>query len=171
RQSDGWFQHFEPGFSYRLSDINCALGLEQLRRIEKILRQREALIKSYRLRLSENPDLNDFTSQSKHARIGWFTYPVLLNEQFSCQDRDWLCEELKKKGVECGRYFAPSHLQPALSQSFFKCGNLSATISISQRLLCLPLFNSLTEGQIDFVCDSLNEVLRRRTTKTVLMRK
>jgi perosamine synthetase len=171
RQSKGWFQHDEPGFSYRLSDINCALGLEQLRRIEGILQHRETLVKSYRLRLSRNPNLDDFTRGFNDVRISWFTYPVLLNEQLRLQDRDWIWRELRRRGVESGTYFAPSHLQPALSHSLFKCGDMSTTLSISQRLLCLPLFNALTEEQINFVCDSLHEVLEERAASTTLMRK
>jgi perosamine synthetase len=163
-------QHCEPGFSYRLSDINCALGLEQLRRIESILSRREALVQSYRSRLSNNSNLNDFTRLSIHGRIGWFTYPILLKEQFNGEDRDWTWRELRNRGVECARYFAPSHLQPALASSLFKCGDLNATLSASQRMLCLPLFDSLTEEQIDFVCDSLNEILGRRAAKTMLHR-
>jgi perosamine synthetase len=168
RQSDDWFQHGEPGFSCRLSDINCALGLEQLRRIETILQRRETLVKSYRTQLSRNPNLNDFTRGFKDARISWFTYPVLLNRQFRPQDRDWIWQELRRRGVESGRYFAPSHLQPALSDTLFKCGDVSATLSISQRLLCLPLFNSMTEEQINFVCNSLDEILCERLATRVL---
>jgi perosamine synthetase len=168
RQSDDWLQHSEPGFSYRLSDINCALGLEQLRRIDTILQRRETLVEIYRRRLRENPNLNDFTFGLHEARISWFTYPVLLKDQFRQQDRDWIWRELRRRGVECGRYFAPSHLQPALSNTSFKCGEVSATLSISQRLLCLPLFNALTEEQIDFVCSSVDEIVRERSSTAVL---
>jgi perosamine synthetase len=159
RQTGDWLLHAEPGFSYRLSDINCALGLQQLRRIEKILSRREALAKSYEQRLGSHPDLHCFRFPSNEARIGWFTYPVLLEKRFSRHDRDRIWRELQKREIECGRYFAPSHLQPALRDVSHRAGDLSQTLQLSERLLCLPLFNALTEEQVEYVCDSLTELV------------
>jgi perosamine synthetase len=168
RQSGDWFQHFEPGFSYRLSDISCALGLKQLRRIEQMLHRREALAKSYNSRLCHSPSLKCISRACDNVRISWFTYPVLLKEQFNRQDRDRIWCELREQGIECARYFAPSHLQPALRGVFFRCGDLTQTMSISERLLCLPLFHSLTEEQIESVCDSLDEILSRLTANVAV---
>jgi len=160
RQPGGnWFQHVEPGFSYRLSDISCALGLQQLSRIEQILRHREALARKYELRLRSNVNLTCFGTGWKHARISWFTYPILLNDNFTRQDRDEIWGELRRLGVETGRYFAPAHLQPALRGLHFRCGDLTHTLSISERILCLPLFNALQDEQIEFVCGSLEHIL------------
>lgn len=159
RRSGDWLQHAEPGFSYRLSDINCALGLAQLGRIEQILCRREELARSYERRLRNNPALQSFRFPAGDVRISWFTYPVLLKEQFHRNDRDRIWRELRKREIECGRYFAPSHLQPALNRVASRSGDLAHTLHVSERLLCLPLFDSLTEEQIEFVCDWLNELV------------
>ena len=159
---EDWFQHHEPGFSYRLSDIHCALGLQQLSRIEKTLHHRDALACSYASQLSSNEHVSCFGIGPGRC-ISWFTYPVLLNGHFSRQDRDEIWAALKQKGIETGRYFAPSHLQPALRNRNFRCGDLTHTISISERLLCLPIFNGLTEGQIRFVSGSLEEAVRSKS--------
>jgi perosamine synthetase len=155
-----WFQHFEPGSSYRISDINCALGLQQLARIETILRRRETVAENYRARLRAMSGVTFFGNDGRNqSRISWFTFPVLLDPSFTRGDRDEIWTELKRRGVESGRYFAPSHLQPALRGLPFQCGGLSETISFSERLLCLPLFDSITGEQLDFVCGSLAEIL------------
>jgi perosamine synthetase len=159
RQAGDWFQHVEPGFSFRLSDINCALGLQQLRRIEQTLCRREKLAKDYEERLCRNPNLSCFRFPRSEFRISWFTYPVLLQKKFSRKDRDRIWRELQKSEIECGRYFAPSHLQPAVSQVPYRTGDLTQTIQLSERLLCLPLYNSLSGDQIEYVCDSLNEAV------------
>jgi len=163
RPGEDWLQHHEPGFSYRLSDIHCALGLQQLARIEQTLRHRDALACSYASQLNANEQVTCFRTFPGHRRISWFTYPVLLSSCFSRQDRDEVWAALKEKGIETGRYFAPSHLQPALHNRDFRCGNLAHTISISERLLCLPMFNGLTEEQIRLVCSFLDGELRRRS--------
>jgi perosamine synthetase len=162
RLGTDWWQHHEPGFSYRLSDINCALGRQQLARIEETLRRREELAASYRRRLQSNTDLSCFGAEKSHERVSWFTYPILLEDSFTRQHRDEVWAELRRRGIESGRYFAPSHLQPALRGAAFRYGDLTATVSVSGRLLCLPLFHSLSELEIDSVCAALDEILRDR---------
>ncbi len=164
QSSSGWFQHIEVGYSYRLSEINCALGLQQLFRIEQVLSRREALARSYEERLKRNGNLTLYTKESKNDRISWFTYPVLLAENFHQRDRDRIWASLKQTGIECGRYFPPAHLQPVMRNVAFRCGDLSETVSIAGRLLCLPFFNSLDENQIEYVCAALSEALSHRTS-------
>ena len=163
RPGEDWFQHHEPGFSYRLSDIHCALGVQQLSRIEQTLRHRDTLASMYASQLSSNEHVSCFGTGPSGRRISWFTYPVLLSSRFSRQDRDEIWAALRQNGIETGRYFAPSHLQPVLRNCGFRCGDLTHTISISERLLCLPMFNGLTEEQIHFVCSSLDKVVRLRS--------
>jgi perosamine synthetase len=154
-----WFQHCEPGFSCRLSDLNCALGLQQLSRIEQILRRRAELAACYKRLLQSNVYISCPKTERGDARVSWFTYPVLLRKNFTRDHRDEIWTTLKQRGIESGRYFAPSHLQPSLRHVPFRCGDLTHTEFISERLLCLPLFPSLTEMQIEFVCESLDEIL------------
>lgn len=159
--STQWFQHTHAGHSYRLSEINCALGLQQLSRIEEIVKQREELARCYQYHL-RNQDQVKFFGGHANGRISWFTYPVLLESGFQQEDRDRIWQALNQNGIECGRYFAPSHLQPVMRNFPFHCGNLSRTEAISQRLLCLPFFNSLQESDVECVCESLSQVLAAR---------
>jgi len=156
--SANWLQHSEVGYSYRLSDLNCALGLEQLSRIESILEKREALARSYQRHLSANEELQSYCD-CRNGRISWFTYPVLLP---SGVDRDEIWRELGQMGIETGRYFPPAHLQPVMRNVPFLCGDLSETLCVAQRVLCLPFFNELEEREIEFVCESVNEALAAR---------
>jgi perosamine synthetase len=162
----GWFEHCEPGFSYRLSDINCALGLQQLSRIDQILQRRQDVAAKYKRRLESNGYISCFGDLDGSRRISWFTYPVLLSHTFNQEDRDEIWAELGRMGIETGRYFAPSHLQPALTGIPFRSCDLSATVSVAERLLCLPLFPSLSETEIEFVCAALDDILSRRAASS-----
>jgi perosamine synthetase len=160
--SSAWLQHEEAGYSYRLSDINCALGLQQLSRIEDILNRRAALAQIYELYLKINSDIH-FYRANPDSRTSWFAFPVLLPDGMRQLDRDEIWQELKEIGIETARYFPPSHLQPVMEKLQFRRGDLSETMSISQRLLCLPFFNSLQEFEIEFVCDALNRAVLKRS--------
>lgn len=163
---EDWLQHHEPGFSYRLSDIHSVLGLQQLSRIEQTLRHRDTLAGNYERQLRANEYIRCFGTSNGRRRISWFTYPVLLGSHWSRNDRDEVWAALRQQEVETGRYFAPSHLQPALRHRAFRCGDLRHTLSVSERLLCLPIFNGLTEEQIRFVCGSLEKILRLKGALT-----
>jgi perosamine synthetase len=157
--SNEWYQQIEPGFSYRLSDINCALGLSQLARIDKTLSCRRTVARLYGERLSQVPKIQ-LVCEKAGEEIGWFTYPVMLAEGFSQIERDRLWAELNSAGVGCARYFAPLHRQPVM-RGRTKHQNLPITESVAARVFQLPFFTQLTEEQIDAVGNRLEMALAR----------
>jgi perosamine synthetase len=157
--SNEWYQQMEPGFSYRLSDINCALGLSQLARIDETLSRRRALARLYCERLSHVSELQ-LVRERAGEEIGWFTYPVTLRERFSQKERDRLWAELNEAGVGCARYFAPLHRQPVM-QGRTTDQNLPITESVAGRVFQVPFFTQLTEEQIDLVSNRLEAALAR----------
>ena len=164
RDSESLYQHEELGYSYRLSEMNCALGVEQLKRIDGILARREAIAKSYGEKLSGNSDVK-LISPPAGRRISWFVYVVRLSDRFSQSDRDWIVKEMARKGIGCGRYFAPIHLQPAYKSQQFPRSNLAITEHIAERCLALPFFNQITEEQIGEACETLNGLMRQRSAR------
>lgn len=154
-----WLQHAEIGYSYRLSDIHCALGAEQLKRIDSILRTRESVARGYHQKLSGHPDLILPPLRLPKRRISWFVYVVRLADHFTGDDRDWILEEMLKRQIGCGRYFAPIHLQPAYRRVAFRRTDLALTEHVAARTLALPFFNQLREQQIEEVVTTLAALL------------
>ena len=158
----GWLQHVEAGFSCRISDINCALGISQLRRLESVIVKRQQLAEAYDRGLQAIPEIIRPPLKSSIGRISWFVYPAQLAPQFSMQDRDWICESLLRRGIASGRYFAPLHLQPVLTGhgSASAATALRHTESLAERVIALPFFNELSHGEIQTVCGALEESTR-----------
>jgi perosamine synthetase len=171
-----WHQHADVGFSYRLSDINCALGISQLARIESIVERRQKLAEIYGRELAQIGEVVCPALTSSIGRISWFVYPVRLAVEFSRKDRDWICESLTRKGIGAGRYFPPLHWQPVLATHPFgklREGSLAEvaevlteTEFIADRVIALPFFNELTEREIQEVCDALEESIHELRRKT-----
>lgn len=160
----GWLQHTDIGFSYRLSDINCALGVSQLRRMESIIARRQKIAEAYDRGLRNVADVARPPLISSIGRISWFVYPVLLSPDFSAKHRDWICQSLSQKGIASGRYFAPLHVQPVLIAHSFAQNTkgegtreLRNTESVAERIIALPFFNELTNEEIHEVCGALEE--------------
>jgi perosamine synthetase len=154
---DGWFQHTELGYNYRISEINCALGLAQMMRLEEILKKREAVAYAYSQRLGRCPGLVLPPACLRGGRISWFVYVVRL--AFG-PGRDGIMRGMAEAGIGCGRYFAPIHLQPSYA-GWRNSANLTVTETEAQRTIALPFFNNLGTEAIDQVCDTLEKLLQR----------
>jgi perosamine synthetase len=157
--SGEWLQHEELGYNYRISELNCALGAEQLQRIDSILDKREAIAREYHRQLQNQPDLELPPIKLPRRRISWFVYVLRLNKRFAASHRDRIVQEMASQGIACGRYFAPLHLQPAYRSQPHRCMTLTHTESIAPRTLALPFFNKITGDQIAEVCETLVSLL------------
>ena len=158
----GLNQHVEAGFSYRVSDINCALGISQLTRIGSIVARRQKLAETYDRALTHIAEIIRPPLVSPIGRISWFVYPIRLAPEFSPKHRDQVCEALLQKGIATGRYFAPLHRQPVLRKfaSATSKYRLPQTDAVADRVIALPFFNILTDAQIQEVAAALEESIR-----------
>ena len=157
-----WLEHPHLGFNYRISDINCALGIAQLERIHEMLAHRERVAQTYHERLKGLDSLRVLGS-SPSVKRSWFVYVVILDSRFSREDRNRIISELANKGIESNDYFAPIHLQPFYRKMFgYKRGDFPVTESISDRTIALPFYNHLGEAEINYVCEQLEGELGRQ---------
>ncbi len=159
-ESDDWFQHSELGYNYRLSDVNCALGVEQLKRLDEILVRRESIAKSYSVALSRCSALILPPLALARRKISWFVYVVQLGSRFDVQHRDWIVNEMKSRGIALGRYFAPIHLQPAYPRTSTRPVSLPVTEIRAARSLALPFFNKIRDADLVEVTDTLIKLIK-----------
>jgi perosamine synthetase len=153
RQPDGaWLDQALAGFNYRLSEIACALGLAQLERLDEILSRRHAVAGRYQDRLAGHPGIQ-LPSVNSRGQHSWFVFTVQLAPPLAGVARDQVFKSMADRGIQCGRYFAPLHLQPTAAREHHAA--FPVTESVSERTLALPFFNKLDEAQIDEVCDTL----------------
>ena len=152
--SDAWHQHSILGFNYRLSEIACALGCAQMRRIDAILAARETVARLYDQAFAECTDIERPSLHLPDRHMSWFVYVIRLAQKFTQQDRDTIAEKLVRQGIACGRYFAPIHLQPSYSDLVGSC-KLPVTESMSLHTLALPFFNQLDEARVARVTEAV----------------
>ena len=149
RESDGWLDHRLLGYNYRLSELNCALGLEQMKRIDDILDRREALAIQYSEALQAVPEVTTPPLKIKDGRLCWFVYVIRL------ENRDAIMGKVMEQGIGCARYFAPLHQQPLFASYANPRDDLKITEQVAAQTLALPFFNSLSKEQIHEVCCAL----------------
>jgi len=152
-EQDGWLEHSLLGYNYRLPEINCALGIGQLRRIDQILASREAVAQSYHHALEAIPSITPPPMAAPHGRISWFAYIVRLP---AGAQRSAVIRELAKQGIDSRPYFPPIHLQPL----YHTYKTLPVTETVAFRTLALPFFNKLKDEEIQQVCHALTNALQ-----------
>jgi perosamine synthetase len=156
-----WLAHNRLGYNYRLSDINCALGIVQLSRIEEMLNKRVKVANLYKEALLEIPEIILPAEDSGHIKRSWFVYVVRLSPEFSEQQRDKIIEILKKNEIGCNNYFPPIHLEPFYVKQFgFKKGDFPVTESIASRTIALPFFNNLSPESVKYVAKVLKNAIQ-----------
>jgi perosamine synthetase len=157
---DGWLEHERLGYNYRLSDINCALGIVQLERIDELLEKRARVAQHYNERLQGIEEI-EIPYTSSEVKRSWFVYVIKLRDGFNKEDRENILQKLKNKSIECSNYFSPIHLQPFYRKMFgYKRGNFPVTERIAERTIALPFYGNLAEKEVDYVCDNLRRLVK-----------
>lgn len=155
----GWLQHARLGYNYRLPDINCALGIEQMRRLDVLVQKRNRVADWYIHRLR---DVRGVRLQviPPEVKINWFVMVVRLDDSYTQEHRDRIMGLLAAKGIATSNYFTPIHLQPFYREAFgYAPGDMPITEALSARTLALPFHNKLSEADVDRVVKALRSVL------------
>jgi perosamine synthetase len=157
----GWLAHARLGYNYRLADINCALGLTQLARIEKFIAARQRVAARYIRKLSEVDELV-MPAPYREGRISWFVFVVRLADRFTSKDRDAVMAHLSARGIGTNNYFSPVHLQKFYREQFgFKPGDFPVTEKIAARTIALPFYNRLSAKDQDLAIETLKSAIAR----------
>lgn len=163
-----WVDHDRLGFNYRLSEVQAALGIAQLERLDEMLADRSRAAALYGERLAGlrggapagegDPDGLVLPCADQGAeRRSWFVYAVRLPRD---ADRDAVVTALAARGIEAKAYMPCIHLIAHVRE---RCGTREGQFPVAEdasaRLLALPFFPAITETQVDRVCEALTAAL------------
>ena len=166
----GKVEHDRIGFNYRLTELQAALGIAQLERLDQLLESRDDVAALYRERLTQlgaepagEEDRDDLVLPCENqgdARRSWFVFCVQLP---AGADRDQVISSLASNGIESKAYLPCIHLLPPYRERYgFVGGEFPVAERVAERSLALPFFTAMTEGQVDRVCTALGEALGLR---------
>jgi perosamine synthetase len=156
---DAWLNHTRLGYNYRMNEMSAALGCVQLERIEELLARREQVAGWYNQCLAKVEGVQVPYIASTTTRMSWFVYVVRIAPKVG---RDQVMAQLKEHGIPSRPYFTPIHLQPFYAQRFgYRRGDFPVTEEAGDTCLALPFSSVMTRDQVDFVCDTLREVVSR----------
>lgn len=151
KENGGWYYEMqELGYNYRLSDIHCALGLSQLKRMDLNLKRRNEISEFYRKEIIKSDYLviKDTPATIEHA------YHLFIVE---VENRTDLYEYLKKNNIFSQVLYIPIHYQPYYQNLGFKKGQFPVSEKYYEKALALPMYHSLSSNELEYVVEKVNE--------------
>ncbi|WP_018291991.1 DegT/DnrJ/EryC1/StrS aminotransferase family protein [Verrucomicrobium sp. 3C] len=139
------------------SNLTAALGLVQLKRVEKILERRRVVEAWYFQQMKSFEGIKDPYVAPEATEVHWFLYPVHLGTRFSRSSRDAILEDLVQAGIEASAYCQPMHLHGCFLESGLRKGRLPVTEKVADRSIVLPFHAHLTEEQVAFIVKTLKD--------------
>ncbi|GJM06474.1 MAG: spore coat protein [marine bacterium B5-7] len=157
-------QHYDivyPGFKYNMMDIQAALGLHQIQQLDDFIQRRQFLAQNYTDILKGWPELTLPTQPNYPHRHAWHLYTPLINPAACGMDRDTFIAKMKEHNIGVGMHYEAVHLYSYYRDTYgFKRGDFPHAESISDRIVSLPLFPTMTQLDQDRVIETLLKVLR-----------
>ncbi|MFG0283929.1 MAG: DegT/DnrJ/EryC1/StrS family aminotransferase [Phycisphaerales bacterium JB039] len=156
-----WLSHERLGYNERMSEINAALGVAQMRRLDGLIEMRQAVADAYLDRLLDVPDLI-LPTVDEDTEMSWFVFVVRLAAGYTCEERDRIIRGLRNHDVGSAPYFPCIHLQPFYRERLgCKEGDYPIAESVCQRTIALPFYTRLGQREIDLVAQTLQLMIRR----------
>ncbi|MFJ3484453.1 UDP-4-amino-4,6-dideoxy-N-acetyl-beta-L-altrosamine transaminase [Pseudomonas sp. NPDC090202] len=152
-----YYQQVELGFNYRITDMQAALGLSQLNKLDEFIARRRVLVARYQTLLADLP-LTLPTLQAE-AESAWHLYVVRLQTERLQASHRAIFEGLRAAGIGVNVHYIPVHLQPYYRDLGFKAGDFPEAEAYYAQAISLPLFPAMTDGQQDFVIEQLRRLL------------
>lgn len=149
------------GFNYRLSDLQSALGISQLRKLNDFVARRQAITQRYRAAL-EDVDFVTLLSQHPQRSSGCHLVVMKWDHLAAGCHRDSLYHHLKQNKIGVNVHYRPVYQNSYYQQQFgpnLSCPNADA---VYEQILSLPVFPLMTDDQVDFVCDQISSFARQR---------
>jgi perosamine synthetase len=158
-EGGGWFNHVRVGFNYRWTDLQAAVGIAQLEKLDRLLPMRSAVAARYGELLSELDEVETLAADDADHVRSWFVYVVKLDAGV---DRARVMDELRAAGIATAEYVPCIHLQSYMREAYgFREGMFPVAESIAARTIALPFYPELELEDQERVVEALRSAIGR----------
>jgi perosamine synthetase len=158
-EKGGWFYEMVAlGFNYRLPDVNCALGLSQLGKLDSGLARRRQIAARYGQTFSELAAVRPLTVRPDREPA-WHIYPILLETAHLRVDRGQVFAALRAENIGVNVHYIPVYWHPYYAQLGYRRGLCPVAEDAYERLITLPLFPAMTDQDVADVINAVSKVM------------
>jgi UDP-4-amino-4,6-dideoxy-N-acetyl-beta-L-altrosamine transaminase len=155
-----WFYDVTTlGFNYRLTDIACALGISQLKKLEANLERRREIAARYGAAFREFPGIA-IPGEREGVKSAWHLYPIRIDKKTAGADRKQVFRALRAENIGANVHYIPVHLHSLYRERFgYKSGEYSVAEAAYEQLISLPMFHGMSDQDVDDVIAAVRKVI------------
>ena len=156
-----WYYEMNSlGFNYRITDIQCALGESQLKKIDRFIKARRKIAKIYNKGFKENKLITTPFEDKNHVVHAYHLYTILIDFKKLGKSRNQVINELKKFNIGTQVLYIPVHFQPYYSNKYgYKFGSFPNSEDYYKKCLSIPIFPGIKNKEINYVINKVNSVI------------
>ena len=156
-EGDWYYQQIDLGFNYRMTELQAALGISQMERLDEFVAKRHECQEFYDELLHSVPVLTPFQSPDSYSAL--HLYPIQLDQDKIKKSRQQVFNELRANGIGVNVHYIPVHLQPYYQGLGFRADTFPEAENYYKDVITIPLFQSLTKMMQDEVVGKLKRAL------------
>ncbi|HCC60268.1 MAG: UDP-4-amino-4,6-dideoxy-N-acetyl-beta-L-altrosamine transaminase [Candidatus Staskawiczbacteria bacterium RIFOXYC1_FULL_37_43] len=155
-EKGGWYYEVkEPSFNFRITDIQCALGISQLKKIDRFLKRRREIIAKYNKAFKDVKEII-LPTEKNYLKTARYIYPIQVKKQ----NRKKVFSNLQEQGIGIQIHYMPLHLHPFYKKRFeYKKGDFPIAEEYYERAITIPLFPKMTNREVDYVIKSVKKAV------------
>lgn len=161
-----YYEMHELGFNYRLTDIQCALGISQMKKLGRFIKRRNEIAKVYDKLLKDHPYIK-LPVCKEGVYSAYHLYPVEISFDKIGITRNEFFKSMAKKDINLQVHYIPVHLQPYYQKRFgFKKGDFPIAEAYYKRAVSLPIYPLLTDKDVHYVVECIKEIIQKPKCKS-----
>jgi UDP-4-amino-4,6-dideoxy-N-acetyl-beta-L-altrosamine transaminase len=152
-----YYEQVDLGYNYRMSELQAALGLSQMTRLEEFVTSRHRLATRYYDKLKELPITLPFQSENTYS--SFHLYVIRLNLNIIKKSHKQVFQELRDGGIGVNLHYIPVHIHPFYQEMGFKLGDFPEAEKYYREAISIPMYHGLKNDEQDSVIQTITEVL------------
>ena len=151
------YQQIDLGYNYRMNDIQAALGLSQMKRLQKYVKRRHEIANHYDIEFKNLPIKTPW--QSPNVFSSYHLYPILIQSNLENKSQKQIYEELRKNDILSNLHYIPVHRQPYYENLGFKKNDFPEAEKFHREVISIPIYASLQDEQKSYVIKTVKELI------------